>query len=50
MNSSEFDIGAPVVILGGLHTGCWELFVNDSVVRPLAGAPDDSENECYESD
>jgi NitT/TauT family transport system substrate-binding protein len=35
----ELDVGAPVVILGGIHTGCWELFVNDSVrtLRDLKG-------------
>jgi NitT/TauT family transport system substrate-binding protein len=35
----ELDVGAPIVILGGLHTGCWELFVNHSVrtLRDLKG-------------
>ena len=35
----ELDAGAPVVVLGGIHTGCWELFVNDSVrtLRDLKG-------------
>src|SRR5262249_26526719 len=22
----ELDVGAPVVVLGGIHAGCWELF------------------------
>ena len=25
----ELDMGAPIVIVGGIHTGCWELFAND---------------------
>jgi len=35
----ELDMGAPIVILGGIHTGCWELFANDSVrtLRDLKG-------------
>src|SRR5262249_21542374 len=35
----ELDVGAPVVVLGGIHTGCWELFANDSVrtLRDLKG-------------
>jgi len=49
----ELDIGAPVVILGGLHTGCWELFVNDSVrtLRDLKGktvaAPERSSRQAF---
>src|SRR4051812_38626728 len=41
------DVGAPVVVLGGIHIGCWELFANDSVrtLRDLKGktvaAPND---------
>ncbi len=33
------DAGAPIVVLGGIHTGCWELFANDSVrtLRELKG-------------
>src|SRR5512145_631743 len=27
----ELEKGGPVVILGGIHTGCWELFGNPSV-------------------
>ena len=30
----ELDVGAPVVVLGGIHTGCWELFVNGSIRTP----------------
>ncbi|MEI4920556.1 ABC transporter substrate-binding protein, partial [Klebsiella pneumoniae] len=35
----ELDVGAPVVVLGGIHIGCWELFANDSVrtLRDLKG-------------
>ncbi len=49
----ELDIGAPVVILGGIHTGCWELFVNDSVrtLRDLKGktvaAPERSSRQAF---
>jgi NitT/TauT family transport system substrate-binding protein len=49
----ELDVGAPVVILGGLHTGCWELFVNDSVhtLRDLKGktvaAPKHSSRQAF---
>ena len=49
----ELDRGAPVVILGGLHTGCWELFGNDSVrtLRGLKGktvaAPKGSSRQAF---
>jgi NitT/TauT family transport system substrate-binding protein len=49
----ELDAGAPVVILGGIHTGCWELFVNDSVrtLRDLKGktvaAPEHSSRQAF---
>jgi NitT/TauT family transport system substrate-binding protein len=28
-----FDAGLPIVCLAGMHAGCWELFVDDSVHR-----------------
>lgn len=36
---TEVDQGAPVVLLGGVHVGCFELFGNDSVraIRDLKG-------------
>src|SRR5262245_10685941 len=44
------DAGAPVVILGGIHTGCWELFANDSV-RTLrdqtVAAPERSSRQAF---
>ena len=49
----ELDEGAPVVVLGGIHTGCWELFVNDSVrtLRDLKGksvaAPERSSRQAF---
>ena len=49
----ELDVGAPVVVLGGIHTGCWELFVNDSVrtLRDLKGksvaAPERSSRQAF---
>lgn len=49
----ELDRGAPVVILGGLHTGCWELFANASVrtLRDLKGktvaAPKGSSRQAF---
>ena len=49
----ELDVGAPVVVLGGIHTGCWELFVNDSVrtLRELKGktvaAPERSSRQAF---
>ena len=49
----ELDAGAPVVILGGIHTGCWELFANDSVrtLRDLKGktvaAPERSSRQAF---
>jgi NitT/TauT family transport system substrate-binding protein len=49
----ELDEGAPVVILGGIHTGCWELFANDSVrtLRDLKGktiaAPERSSRQAF---
>ena len=27
----SLDAGAPIVVLGGIHTGCWELFVQPSI-------------------
>ena len=27
----SLDRGAPIVVLGGIHTGCWELFAQDSI-------------------
>jgi NitT/TauT family transport system substrate-binding protein len=47
------DAGGPVVILGGIHTGCWELFGNDSVrsLRDLKGktvaAPERSSRQAF---
>ena len=49
----ELDVGAPVVILGGIHTGCWELFGNGSVrtLRDLKGktvaAPERSSRQAF---
>ena len=49
----ELDVGAPVVVLGGIHTGCWELFANDRVrtLRDLKGktvaAPDRSSRQAF---
>ena len=49
----ELDVGAPVVVLGGIHTGCWELFANDSVrtLRDLKGktvaAPERSSRQAF---
>src|SRR5262249_3667247 len=49
----ELDVSAPIVILGGLHTGCWELFVNDSVrtLSDLKGktvaAPERSSRQAF---
>jgi NitT/TauT family transport system substrate-binding protein len=49
----ELDMGAPIVVLGGIHTGCWELFVNDSVrtLRDLKGktvaAPERSSRQAF---
>jgi NitT/TauT family transport system substrate-binding protein len=49
----ELDAGAPVVVLGGIHTGCWELFANDSVrtLRDLKGktvaAPERSSRQAF---
>jgi NitT/TauT family transport system substrate-binding protein len=35
----QLDAGAPIVLLGGVHVGCFELFGNDSVraIRDLKG-------------
>ena len=35
----QLDAGAPVVVLAGVHVGCYELFVTDQVrtVRDLKG-------------
>ena len=47
------DVGAPVVVLGGIHIGCWELFANDSVrtLRDLKGktvaAPERSSRQAF---
>ena len=47
------DVGAPVVVLGGIHAGCWELFANDSVrtLRDLKGktvaAPERSSRQAF---
>ena len=49
----ELDVGAPVVILGGIHTGCWELFANDPIrtLRDLKGktvaAPERSSRQAF---
>ena len=49
----SIDAGRPVVILGGIHTGCWELFGGDSVrsVRDLKGktvaAPERSSRQAF---
>jgi NitT/TauT family transport system substrate-binding protein len=49
----ELDVGAPVVVLGGIHIGCWELFANDSVrtLRDLKGktvaAPEHSSRQAF---
>lgn len=45
--------GGAIVILGGIHTGCWELFGNDSVqsLRDLKGktvaAPEGSSRQAF---
>lgn len=47
------DIGGPISILGGIHTGCWELFANGSVrsLRDLKGktvaAPQGSSRQAF---
>jgi NitT/TauT family transport system substrate-binding protein len=47
------DVGGPVVLLGGIHTGCWELFGSDSVrtLRDLKGktvaAPERSSRQAF---
>jgi NitT/TauT family transport system substrate-binding protein len=35
----SLDAGAPIVVLAGIHTGCWELFANESIrsLRDLKG-------------
>jgi NitT/TauT family transport system substrate-binding protein len=49
----SLDAGAPVVLLAGIHTGCWELFGNESVrsMRDLKGkrvaAPQKSSREAF---
>jgi NitT/TauT family transport system substrate-binding protein len=49
----ELDVGAPVVVLGGIHTGCWELFANDRIhtLRDLKGktvaAPERSSRQAF---
>ena len=30
-HAMSLDAGAPIVVLGGIHTGCWELFVQPSI-------------------
>jgi NitT/TauT family transport system substrate-binding protein len=47
------DSGEPIVVLGGIHTGCWELFGQTSVrsVRDLKGrkvaAPEKSSRKAF---
>ena len=47
------DAGGKIVVLGGIHTGCWELFGNDSVrtLRDLKGktvaAPERSSRQAF---
>jgi NitT/TauT family transport system substrate-binding protein len=49
----SLDSGAPIVMLGGIHTGCWELFGQTSVrsVRDLKGrkvaAPEKSSRKAF---
>jgi NitT/TauT family transport system substrate-binding protein len=49
----SLDAAGPIVILGGIHTGCWELFGNDSVrsLRDLKGktvaAPEGSSRQAF---
>jgi NitT/TauT family transport system substrate-binding protein len=49
----SFDSGAPIVLLAGIHTGCWELFGSASVrtLRDLKGktvaAPQKSSREAF---
>lgn len=49
----SLDAGAEVVLLAGIHTGCWELFGNDNVrtLRDLKGktvaAPQKSSREAF---
>ncbi|MBC7943954.1 MAG: ABC transporter substrate-binding protein [Burkholderiales bacterium] len=49
----SLDSGAPIVLLGGIHTGCWELFGNGNVrtLRDLKGktvaAPEKSSRQAF---
>ena len=49
----HLDRGAPIVIVGGIHTGCWELFAQTSIrsLRELKGksiaAPEKSSRQAF---
>ena len=49
----SLDAGAPIVVLGGIHTGCWELFAQPSIrsMRDLKGkkiaAPEKSSRQAF---
>ena len=49
----SLDRGAPIVVLGGIHTGCWELFVQESIhsLLELKGkkiaAPEKSSRQAF---
>ena len=49
----SLDHGAPIVVLGGIHTGCWELFVQPSIRSLLelkgkkVAAPEKSSRQAF---
>jgi NitT/TauT family transport system substrate-binding protein len=49
----SLDAGAPIVVLGGIHTGCWELFVQPSIRSLLdlkgktVAAPEKSSRQAF---
>ena len=49
----SLDRGAPIVVLGGMHTGCWELFAQASIrsLKDLKGrsvaAPENSSRQTF---
>ena len=49
----SLDRGAPIVVLGGIHTGCWELFAQTSIrsLKDLKGrsvaAPEKSSRQTF---
>jgi NitT/TauT family transport system substrate-binding protein len=49
----NLDRGAPIVVLGGIHTGCWELFAQRSIRSLLelkgktVAAPDKSSRQAF---